>query len=104
MKKKPIDAGDYEKGKHTRPELRKKQDPQLRKKRGSQLRKKQDTALRKKQGPALRKSRRQSDTELQQACQECFDELGGERIVSLTKAAALCGRLANFFLKNTKRK
>jgi hypothetical protein len=59
--KKPIEGGDYVKGTHLNPALRKKQDPSKRKKykkQGPALRKKskkQDPSKRKKQGPALRK-------------------------------------------------
>ena len=60
-----IDAGDYEKGKHQNPHLRKKH-----KKQDLSVRKKQDRSVRKKPGHSwTRTSRRQSDTEIQKRFQ-----------------------------------
>jgi hypothetical protein len=92
-KKALIDAGDYEKGKHHSPHLRKPS-------------KQQDKASRKKpdQGWAgwARKNRfnNLSDAELRNEVQERFTKLGGVGIVSPQKAAALCGTTTRFFSKD----
>jgi hypothetical protein len=81
-------AGTYEKGKHTRPELRKVQDPELHKK---------PDCTWTRVG-----SRAQSDAELQEEVQLRFTKLGGEGIVSPQKAVALCRNTTTFFRKDTK--
>jgi hypothetical protein len=87
-KKALIDGGDYVKGKHQNPHLRKQQDKASRK-----VHKKFD------QGWA-RTSRVTSDAELQNEVQERFTKLGGVGNVSPQKVAALCGNTTRFFSKD----
>jgi hypothetical protein len=83
-----IAGGDHVKGKHTNPELRKKQD----------------TTLRKKAGPHLlgRPNRVQSDADILQDIQLRFETHGGEGFASPQKVILLCGNTTKFFIKNAK--
>ena len=91
-KKELIDAGDYQKGKHQHPELRKP----------SKEYKKQDHAVRKKADHYLREGRplkRKSDAEIQNDFQLRFETLGGVGIVSPEKAILHCRTKTKFFGK-----
>jgi hypothetical protein len=111
-KKELIDAGDYEKGKHQHPELRKPQDLSVRK-----PSKKQDLSVRKKhkkQDLSVRKNadhyawtdtgnRRQSDTEIQKDFQQRFEMFGGVGIVSPEKASDTAMQDQNHFFRQEHR-
>jgi hypothetical protein len=85
-KKELIDGGDYEKGKHQHPELRKSQDLSVRKKDNM-------TGWARTYQP-------QSHAELQKEVQERFIKLGGVGIVSPQKAEYLCRSTTIFFSKD----
>jgi hypothetical protein len=110
-----IAGGNYVKGTHLNPELRKKQNPALRKKQDLSKRKpskKQDLALRKKQDLALRKkadrtgwngnNSRQTDADILLDIQLRFETHGGEGFASPQKVILRCGNTTNFFIKNAK--
>ena len=88
-KKELIDAGDYEKGKHQNPHLRKPS-------------KSQDISVRKKENMTgwARATSTKSDAELQKEVQDRFIKLGGVGTVSPKKAVDLCGSTTTFFNKN----
>jgi hypothetical protein len=91
-KKELIDGGDYEKGKHQHPEVRKKQDHAVRK------------TYTKKTGwnsssTGRAGTRRQSDAELQQDFQLRFKTLRGVGIASPQKVILHCRTKSKFFGK-----
>jgi hypothetical protein len=94
-----IAGGNHVKGKHTNPELRKKQDLSVRK-----PSKKQNLALRKKADRTgwNRNKKRQSDADILLDIQLRFETLGGEGFASPQKAILLSGNKARFFAKDTK--
>jgi hypothetical protein len=96
-KKELIDAGDFKKGKHQNPGLRKpskQQDLSVRKQQDKASRKKPDQPGWARKGPI-----KTSDAELQNEVQERLTKLGGAGIVSPQKAEGLCGNTTRFFTR-----